>query len=217
MPGSDDVDIGDFSRPVTPRPKATTTPGGMTKTASELVASGSTHDALVAVESRLDEEVSNTEAALKPMVSYEEKLAAAKLTREQAAQIVDAVLLKGFWAEDVQVTKTIKARFRTRSARDVRRANEMLEAQRWTIDSHYHDALSRILLAASLERFGDVVLKHVPNPRKSTEAEVEKAFTERLVYVDSLGEPAMRLLFGKLWKFDNRVSVALEEGTVENF
>jgi hypothetical protein len=215
MPGSDDVNIGDFSRPVVPKPKGPPPVG--TTSASGLAASGATHDALVAAESQLDEEASKDEAALRPMLTYEDKLAAAKLTREQAAQIVDAVLVRGFWAEDVPVTKTVRARFRTRSARDVRRANEMLEAQRWTIDAHYHDAMSRIMLAASLEKFGDVALKHVPNPRKATEAEVEKAFAERLAYVESLAEPAMRMLFAKLWKFDNRVSVALEEGTVENF
>ena len=210
MPGSDEVSIGDFSKPVAPRPKAAAPAGAPSAT-------GATRDALVAAETQLDAEVSRDEAAIKPMVSYEEKLAAVKLTREQAAQIVDAVLLRGYWAEDVPVTRTIRARFRTRSARDARRAYEMLEAQRWTVDAHYSDAMSRIVLAASLEQFGGTKLPHAADLRKASAKEVEDAFVERLAYVDGLGEPAMRLLFAKLWRFDNRVSVALEEGSVENF
>jgi hypothetical protein len=205
MPTTDDpARIGDFSRPPVDPPKKPVVPPSPTK------------DALEAAESQLDEDTAKDEAALKPMVSFEEKLKAAGLTREKAAQIVDAVLLKGHYAEDVKITSTVKVRFRTRNARDTRRAQELLEAQRFTIDSHYTEMWGRILLAASLESFGKDVFAH-PNPRKDKYEDIEKAFQERLAYVDALPDPALRVLLGKLWKFDNHVSIALEEGTIENF
>ncbi len=201
MPPTDEARIGDFSRPIVDPPKKPASP---------------TKESLEAMETKLDEEVSKDEAALKPMASYEERLKEVGLTREKAAEIVDAVLLKGFWAEDVKITSRIKCRLRTRNARDTRRANEILEAQRYTIDAHYSEHLTRLLLGASLEQFGDDKFTH-PNPRKSPEVEVEKAFQERMGYIDGLPDPALRILFSKLYAFDRKVAVALEEGAIENF
>ncbi len=198
---SDDIKIGDFSKPVVDPPKGPASP---------------TKEALDAAEERLDEAATKDEAALKPLASYEERLKQAGIDKAKAAEIVDAVLMKGFYAEDIKITSRIKARLRTRNARDTRRAQEILEAQRFTIDSHYNETLTRLLLAASLERFGDDTFKH-PNPRKSSESEIEKAFQERVAFVDGLPDPALRILFQKLFKFDQVVSTALEEGAIENF
>ena len=200
MPTPDDLRIGDFSRPTVDPPK----------TASP------TKERLETLENQLDAEASKDEAALKPMASYEEKLKEAGLTKDKAAEIIDAVLLKGFYAEDIKVTSKVKVRLRTRNARDTKRAQEMLEAQRFTIDAHYTETWSRLLLAASLEQFGDDKFTH-PSPRKEAFEVIEMAYQDRVAYVESLPDPALRVLFGKLWKFDNRVSVALEEGSIENF
>lgn len=207
MPTTDDpARIGDFSRP----------PVDLPKKPAAAVPPSPTKDALEAAEARLDEETSKDEEALKPMASFEEKLKAAGLTREKAAEIVDAVLLKGFYSETIKVTSTVAVRLRTRNARDIRRIQEMLEAQRFTIDAHYSEAWSRLLLAASLEAFGKDTFTH-PSPRKDKFEDIEKAFQDRVAYVDALPDPALRVLQAKLWKFDNRVAVALEEGTIENF
>lgn len=209
MPSSgapDDVRIGDFSKPVAPPPKGkpADAPRSPTK------------EALDSAEAKLEEAVAQDEAAIKPMASYEEKLKEVGLSRDKAAEIIDAVLLKGFWSEEVKITSRIKARFRTRAARDTRRAHEILEAQRFTIDAHYNETLTRLLLAASLEQFGDDTFKH-PSVRKSAEADIEKAFQERVNYIDGLPDPALRILFAKLFAFDRKVAVALEEGSIENF
>lgn len=205
MGNTDDARIGDFSRPPVDMPKkATAAPPSPTK------------DALDAAETRLDEDASKDEAALKPMASFEEKLKDAKLTREKAAEIIDAVLLKGFYAEDIKITSTVKMRLRTRNARDVKRAQEILEAQRFTMDAHYSESWGRLLLAASLEGFGNDKFVH-PNPRKDNYETIEKAYQERITYVDSLPDPALRVMMQRLFKFDQRVAVALEEGSIENF
>jgi hypothetical protein len=201
MPSPDDVRIGDFTRSTVDPPKPTT---------------GQTKEKLEALETQLDAEASKDEAALKPMTSYEERLKEIGIDRAKAAEIIDAVLLKGYYAEDVKITSKIKARLRTRSARDTKRATELLEAQRLTIDTHYNEALTRILLAASLEQFGDDRLPHVQG-RKASNEDIEKAFQERITYVDGMSDPAMRVMFAKLAKFDRMVATALEEGSIENF
>jgi hypothetical protein len=203
MAASDDVRIGDFSRSAVDLPK-TTPPTSPTK------------ERLEALENQLETEAGKDEAALKPMASFEEKLKEAGLSRDKASEIIDAVLLKGFYAEDIKVTSKVKLRLRTRNARDTKRAQEILEAQRFTIDSHYTEMWSRLLLAASIEQFGDDKFVH-PSPRKEAYDVIEKAYQDRIAYVESLPDPALRVLFGKLWKFDQRVSVALEEGSIENF
>lgn len=207
MPPSDDARIGDFSRPVVDAPKGAKPLKG---------AASPTKEALEKLETQLDEEASKDEVMLKPMASYEEKLKEAGVSKDKAAEIIDAVLLKGFYAEDIKITSRVKVRLRTRNARDTKRAQEILEAQRFSIDAHYSETWSRLLLASSLEQFGDDKFVH-PSVRKEAYDVVEKAFQERIAYVESLPDPALRVLFGKLWKFDNRVSIALEEGSIENF
>lgn len=193
----DDVRIGDFSRPLA-------APG-----------SGPAKEALEKEERRLDQEVAVVESELKPLSSYEERLKEVGVTREQAAAIVNAIMTRGFWSDEIKITKSLRVRFRTRSKRDTTRAQNYVEAQRPAYDAHYADLMTHQLLAASLEQLGEDKFEH-PS-RKATADEVEKAFTDRFVYVETLGDPAYRLLAAKLAAFDRKVSVVLEEGTVENF
>jgi hypothetical protein len=202
MPSTDDARIGDFSRPVvTPAPAPTV--------------SGPTKDALDRAERGLDLEARKDEAALKPMTSYEDRLKEVGVSREKASTIIDAVLLKGYYAEDVMLTRTIKARFRTRNARDTKRAQEQIETQRLSYDRHYNELLARLLLASSLERFGDDSFTQPPRGAKIDD--IEKAFFDRLAYVDSMSDPALRLMMNKLSTFDRMIATVLEEGSIENF
>lgn len=198
MPSADDVRIGDFSQPVVPAPPASPT-----------------KEALESAEKRLDSDAAKDEAALKPMKSYEERLKEVGVTREEAAEIIDAVLLKGYYSKEYNITKKIKVKFRTRSARDTERAQDMLEASPLTMATHYNDKLGRYLLAASLERFGDDKLDHAT--RGANKDDIEKSYATRLNYVEGLGDPALRVLFNKLRVFDTMIATVLEEGTIENF
>lgn len=200
MPGKDEpLDIGNFSKPLVPPTKQ-----------------GTTEAALKNAESRLDEDVQKDEAALKPMETYADRLREAGLDLEKAAKIVDAVLLDGYYAEDFPVTKNVKIRLRTRTARDTKRAQDILEANRPAYDHHYNEWFTRLLLAASLEQWGTDKLPHPT--KKTTQEDIEKMFQERINYVDNtMSDPAMRIAFQKLFKFDRMVAVALEEGAIENF
>lgn len=194
--------IGDFSTPLIAKPAAAN-------------ATGDTKVRLEAAEQNLESEANAAEAALKPLKSYEERLKEVKVTKEQAADIIDSVLMKGFWSETVPVTSRINLRLRTRSARDTRRIQDYLEVARPQYDAHYNEILSRMTLAASLEQFGKDVFTF-PGKDAKTE-EYEEAFHKRSQYIESLADPALRLLFMKLWTFDEKIRVILSEGTIENF
>jgi len=200
MPSPEDLRIGDFSKPLVPKPAKGDSP---TKTS------------LDAAESRLDAAASKDEEALKPLKTYEDKLKAVGLDKTKAAVILDDVMLKGFYSEEIAVTPRVKARLRTRNARDTKRAQTMLEGMRLTYDSHYAESLSRILLASSLEQFGNDQLPH-PN-RKAQDKDIEDAFTTRMSYVETMPDPALRIMFKRLMEFDQRVAAALEDGAIENF
>lgn len=199
-----DVRIGDFSQPLRPpAPGTSTAPVATIK------------DGLDGVAQQLAAGMQQDEQALQPLVAYENRLRAANVTVTQAHEIIDAVLLQGFYSEDVTLTPTIHARFRTRSARDTKRAQEMLETQRLTYDIHYAEIMARYLLAASLESLGTTRLPH--SARTAKAEEVEQAYQTRLKFVEELADPALRLLLQKLSKFDQRVNTVLEEGAIENF
>lgn len=206
MPGKDDpIAIGNFDKPFVDPPTS-----GAGATASP------TEAAFKNAEGRLDTEVRKDEENLQPLQTYADRLKEAGIDLVKAAKIVDEVLLKGFYADDIQVTKTVKMRLRTRSARDTRRIQDILEAEAPKFDHHYRETMTRLLLAASLEKFGNDKL---PHPDKSTKTEdIEKMFQERIAYIDNqVSDPALRIMFAKLWKFDQMVTIALEEGAIENF
>jgi hypothetical protein len=194
--------IGDFSKPLVDKPAAAG-------------ATGDTKVRLEAAEQSLETEANAAEAALKPIKSFEDKLKEVKVTKEQAADIIDSVLMKGYWSETVPVTSRINLKLRTRSARDVRRIQDYLEVHRPVYDAHYQEIMGRMTLAASLEQFGKDVFSF---PGKEAKPEdYEDAFQKRAQYIEGLADPALRLLFMKLWTFDEKIRVVLSEGTIENF
>lgn len=203
----DEVRIGDFSQPlVSPKSEASGTPGKESSPAKARYE---------AVEKQLEEQADKVEAALRPQQSYEEKLKAIDVTRETAARIVDDVLFKGFYAEEVTVTPRVKCVLRTRSYRDSERIQSYLETARPVYELHYNEVVMKWTLAASLVSFGKDAFAHPDRTAKASD--VEAAFQQRLSYIEGLAEPAVRLLYAKLYKFDEKIRVVLEEGAVENF
>ena len=190
--------IGDFSQPlVKPAPASPT------------------KERLESAEKNLDAQAEGAEAALKPLQTYEDKLKEAGVAKEQAAEIIDSVLMKGYWAETVKISQRISVKLRTRSARDTRRIQDHLEVQRPVYDAHYTEILGRMTLAASLEQLGTDRFNFPGKDAKNED--YENAFQERVRYIENLADPVLRLLFLKLWKFDEKIRIVLSEGTIENF
>lgn len=202
----DDLKIGDFTKPVVPpvKPaaKTATPPPAKIPVGPDEVALGA--------------EAAAVEAELVPMRTYEDLLRDAKITREEAAKIVDAIMEQGFWAENVRITKSVSARLRTRNSRDRTRAMDRVETARPAYDAHYYDLMNKLLLAASLESFGAMKFAHPPRDAKPEE--VEAAFETRFRYLDVvIADPAYQILLRAFLKFEDKVRVVTQEGVVENF
>jgi hypothetical protein len=203
MPNIDpeEVRIGDFSKPVVPPKKS--------------AQASPTAEKLTEAEDILKKEADEAEKSLKPMASYEDRLKEIGVTREQAAFIVDEVLLKGCYSEEIHLTSRISVRFRTRLYRDTQRMQSYLEVSRPSYEAHYNEIIFKYSLASSLEKFGGDKFDH-PN-RKASGEEIEKSFQTRLTFVENLPDVTLRLLYTKLGKFDGKVRICLEEGAIENF
>lgn len=198
----DDLKIGDFTKPVVPPTKPTTPPPTKIPVSPD--------------EAALGAEAAAVEAELVPMRTYEDLLKDAGITREEAARIVDAIMERGYWAESVKITKTITARFRTRSSRDRTRAMDRVETARPAFDAHYYDLMNKLLLAASLESFGSMKFNHPLYDAKLEE--VETAFDTRFRYLDAvIADPAYQLLLRAFLRFEEKIRVVTQEGVIENF
>lgn len=206
----DDLKIGDFTKPVVPptKPASTKLAAGQPVPSAKILAGPD--------EVALGAEAAAVEAELVPMRTYEDLLKDAKITREEAARIVDAIMEQGFWAENVKITKSVSARLRTRNSRDRTRAMDRVETARPAYDAHYYDLMNKLLLAASLESFGAMKFAHPPRDAKPEE--VEAAFETRFRYLDVvIADPAYQLLLRAFLKFEDKVRVVTQEGVVENF
>lgn len=201
---SDDVKIGDFSTPIAPR-----------KTSDAALPASPKDTQLAGAEAAIDKEAAQVEQTLGPLEAYEKRLKEIGVTREDAASMVDTLLERGYWSEDVAITSRIKARFRTRQYRDVERLRNYIEVVRPQHPDYYNDILWKYQLAASIEMYKTTVFKH-PS-RNDSKDEVEKLFQARLTFVDEMGDPMFRMLGIKLAKFDEKVRNVFEEGAIEVF
>lgn len=209
MPGKeslDDVRIGDFERPLAKPP----TPQSVAK---EVLKESPTAQKLEDAESRLASEIEKTEKDLTPLERYEKMLKEVGVSREEAAMIVDEILTKGYWEKDYQLTPRRKVTFRTRAYHDTQRFYDFIEVEQPKNASYYNELLFKFSLAGSLAVYCGKTFEF-PTGDKET---LDKAFEARLKYIASLGDPAIRLLYAKLGKFDELVRIVTEEGAVENF
>ena len=205
--------IGSFERPTDPTPPPPVpVPSGKTDAAA---ATGPTSEKLKEREAQLGAEASAAEAQAKPLNAFEEALKLVGLTREEAARIAADYVDHGFYEEDVTITEKAKGRFRTRAYADTRRLYAHYEVTRPQYAATMEEDKWRFLLAGSLAEWKGAKFEF-PELTTSREA-ADKMFQARLNAVDNLGDPIIRLLFEKLEKFDQKIQVALREGSVENF
>lgn len=215
----EEMKIGDFSQPLVDSLKPATsippTDDAPKPSPTPLKGEGASADKLNAAEQRLEEKAEETEAALRPKMSYEAQLKAQGISMEDAAKIVDDVLFHGHYAESIKITSKISVVLRTRQARDTSRTFTYLEVHKPLYDNHYNEAISKHSLSAALERLGEDRFTF-PGRQDGTD-KIEDAFQERWAYVNALPDPVLRLLFLKMQKFDEKVRVVLQEGAIENF
>ena len=145
---------------------------------------------------------------LKPRSVEEKYLDSLKefdLNREEAAKIVDSIITKMFWEEDVRVTKKLTISLRTRTSKVLKNLNDGLSKMNPQYDNTFYGVVAQYNLASSLTRYGS----HIFDP--------EKDFEKSLDFVERVPGPLFTLLTQKLVKFDKKIEAVMKDGYTENF
>lgn len=158
------------------------------------------------------------ESALKksPIERWRESIEAAGLSEEDADKILDAVLASGYYEKTYKLFQgKMTVALRSRDSASLQRVSDALDAIR-TNDVRVHtQMMNRYNLAASLVRYQD---KHFKHPgANATANDRDKAFVERLTFVDTIPAPVLVQLYTLLSKFDNAVFAAMSEGAELGF
>ena len=209
----EELSIGNFEKPIVPPP-----PSGGTGNAPKPPtpkAAGTIVEGLDATEKKLAEEAEKTEKELTPLERYEAALKVINVSRDEAATIVDAILVQGYWSKELRLTPKRKVVFRSRLFRDTQRFLEHVEIVQPKNPSYYNELLYKYSLAASLEQYNDTKFRHAS--RDDMTDEHDKLFALRLGFIEKLADPALRLCYAKLAEFDRIVTTVMEEGAAENF
>jgi hypothetical protein len=146
---------------------------------------------------------------------YEEVLEEAEIPISKARAIVDDLLTKGYYEEDIQITKSSYVTLRTRTHADYRRYLRAIEAVNPKYIDEQQEIQIRYFLAASIVAFKGHTFAHAkPN---ASENAVEDAFDKRLEWITTQPDTLVNLIAVKLSKFDRMVKVVMSEGVIENF
>lgn len=203
--------IGNFTKPST-----VTQSAEGTTIQSAAPAAPTPHKTIAnAVESGLTQDVAANAPVVERAKTYEERLAEEGLTLSKAYSIRDALLIDGFYEEDIVITPNTSVTFRTRRYVDFVRLQRAIGIARPTFEAEREEMQLRYMLASSLVRYRDVPLEHAGE--KATAVEIDEAFNKRHEYVLTLPEMVVRILAEKLNVFDRKVLVATSEGSVESF
>jgi len=169
-----------------------------------------------AVKESLRADVSDTSTVSDKAVTYEEILESVGLTREKAYDILDAVLLEGFYQDIIALTPKVSVTLRSRVYGDIVRYHQAVERTQPQYTDAVNEMKLRYNLSASLAAFRGHTFEF-PTPTADNKDLVERAFQERMAFVESLSEEVVQLLCQKLHTFDRQVYAALNEGAAEFF
>lgn len=152
---------------------------------------------------------------LLPVKDYRKFLKDNDISEEEAAQIVDDLLTKGFYEETIPLTRLTTLRLRTRLQQDSMRLQTSLQIRRPIYESALNEIITRYNMAASLAAYKDNTFEF---PTTNTEQKkVDDLFNERLDFVECLPEPVFMAIQNKLARFDRKIALVFREGVVENF
>jgi len=147
--------------------------------------------------------------------TYIEILKDSNVTVDEAQVIVDDLMTKGYYSEEVQITKKITATFRTRNHNDYLRYSIALQLLNPKFRQEEDELALRYCLVGSLVRFNKTNFAHPVT--KTPPEEAQRMFDERLDWVEAQPERLTALLSVKLRRFDEKIMVVMSEGVAENF
>lgn len=137
-------------------------------------------------------------------MTYEQKIKNHGLTMDGALDIVNAILDNGYYEKEYKVTPRWTVLFRTRNTTDQDRVLRRIEEANPQFPATVTQILAKYNLAASMMRFKNVDFG-------------KKDFEDRMKFVLNLPEVVLRVLTGKLARFDQLMLDVLDEGAIQNF
>lgn len=154
------------------------------------------------VKQSLEEEINRIDTS--KGATYAERLKAVGITPEEAAEIVDSLLERGYYERTFRLTKkhNVTLRSRTLEAQETMQGVIEHDAPQYAIT--INETISKYNLAASLAEFRGK--KFAVEDMRNT-----------LEFVKNLPLPVFTAMVNRLAKFDVIMNVVLSEGVVENF
>lgn len=220
--------IGNYGKPAAEEPTNMTSRGSMVdKKALEAQQSDEpevsvkekppspTASLVSALEEGYRRDVDELGGVVAPIKPYKERLADAGITLAVAQHVLDQLLMHGdHYAEDVKVGPSLMVRFRTRQYADTMRTYAAIEREAPRFRDTTDALQVRYMLAASLESYGNKTFRFPPH---TDPQEADKAFGERLTFIQGLSDFAVQVLAREFYKFDRKVALILSDGAVEAF
>jgi hypothetical protein len=150
----------------------------------------------------------------KPL-TYLDKIKAYDLTLEQALQIIDSLVTEGAWEEDIQLSKSVKIRFKTRSAKFNSYLAETIDISDPKKVGKLNHMMALNQVAASLEQYGPAKMPPLDDdmPKDLWEANLK----QRIAFVSKLPSPVFLIMNSKLSIFDQKLLIIFSEGYEKNF
>ena len=150
-----------------------------------------------------------------PREYWEEDLQALGMTVNEAEHILDQVMTTGLYFETYKVGGSV-LKLRTRTTSDADRLMEILQDQKPETTGVYSHLVTRVNLAASLVQYGKRTFKHT-TPTDDSRERVDYEWRERYRFCAALPAPAFYTISQILQKFDEKVTLACDARSVENF
>jgi len=166
--------------------------------------------------SEMTRDVADAEDPIEKSKSYDEILSENDISHIKATAIIDDMLTRGYYEEDIVITKTAFLTLRTRTHADYRRYLRALEMINPRYTDEQREIQMRYFIAASLVSFKGRTFEH-PEAKVGNDRVVEKAFEDRLTWISAQPEMVVTLIAVKLNKFDRMIGLVMSEGVVENF
>lgn len=150
----------------------------------------------------LDEDIDSLEGA--PELTYKDKVAKHGISPEKAEEIIDSMIVDGYYEETYALTKKYTVTFRTRTLEDQNRIMERIEVLKPNFPSTLSNLVAQYNVASSLVHFKGINF-------------LEMEFKARLDWVRKCPDGVVRALAMRLNKFDAMITDVMGEGAIENF
>jgi hypothetical protein len=159
-------------------------------------------EALASVVDDLDDDIDSLESA--PELTYKDRIRKHDITLEKAEEVVDSMIVDGYYEETYALTKKYNVTFRTRTLEDQNRIMERIEVLKPNYPSTLSNIVAQYNVAASLVQFKEIDF-------------LKLEFKEKLDWVRKCPDTVVRALALKLNKFDAMIADVMSEGAIENF